>query len=307
MSPLQTNDSKPLFTRGPSLGMRLLLLALLSGVLMVLDNRENHLERTRQALSVAVYPIRLLVDLPFQAADWLSGNLSDHSALLIDNKRLKERQLIANAQLQRLSALEAENARLRALLDSSAKVEDRVLVAEIMAVDMDPYRHKIVVNKGANVGLVSGQAMLDAQGIVGQITEVDRFSSQAILISDPNHATPVELNRNGLRTIAVGTGDTTKLVLPFLQNNADIENGDLLVSSGLGGKFPAGYPVAIVTSIQRDLGESFATIEARPAAALNRVREVLVVRRGALVPQLESDTEPETTDATAEPDQESEQ
>lgn len=260
--------------------MRLFLLVALSGVLMVLDSREGHMDNMRQGLSVAVYPIRLLVDLPMQAADWLSGNLSDRSTLLIDNERLKRRQLISAAELQRMDALQAENDRLRALLDSASKVKDRVIVAEIMAVDMDPYRHRIVVNKGANESLVQGQALLDADGIVGQITAVDPFSAQAILISDPDHATPVEINRNGLRTIAIGTGDTSKLTVPFLQNNADIQNGDLLVSSGLGGRFPAGYPVAVVTSIQRDLGESFATIEAKPAAALDRVKEVLIVWKG---------------------------
>ncbi len=280
MTTLTNSRSKPLFQHGPTLGTRLFLLAFLSLALMVFDHREEHLDRMRQVLSVAVYPVRALVDLPFSIADWAGRNLSERSDLVDENERLRREQLENNARLQRLAALEAENARLRSLMESSARVADRVLVAEIMAVDLDPFRHKVILNKGGRDEVFTGQALLDALGIVGQITRTDPLTSEALLISDASHALPVEINRNGLRTIAVGTGDITSLSLPFLPNNADITEGDLLVSSGLGGAFPKGYPVAVVRSVGRDLGEPFARIDAEPTASLGSIREVLLVWPG---------------------------
>jgi len=269
--------SSPLPSRGPSLGTRLLLLGGLALVLMVLDHREGHLQTIRNTLSVAVHPIRLLVALPFSAYEWLGTTLGDRSTLLRENARLKEERRDASVRLQRFEAVQAENTRLRAMMGSSKKVADRIIVAEILSVDLDPYRHLIVLDRGTRAGAFQGQALLDANGIVGQITRAQPLSSEAILISDPGHATPVEVNRNGLRTIAVGTGDIDRLSLPFLANNADIQEGDLLVSSGLGGAFPSGYPVAEVTAVKRNPGQPFAEISARPAAALNRNRELLLV------------------------------
>jgi rod shape-determining protein MreC len=163
-----------------------------------------------------------------------------------------------------------------------------VQVAEILSVDLDPYRHRIALNRGAHDDVFVGQALLDADGVVGQVTRVDPIGAEAILISDPSHATPVELNRNGLRTVAIGTGDVSRMDLPFLPNSADIRVGDLLVSSGLGEAFPAGYPVARVTRVQRRPGDPFARVEAEPTAALNREREVLLVWLGSDVAQAET-------------------
>jgi rod shape-determining protein MreC len=258
----------------------MLLLASASMALMVLDYRNNHLDAIRSALSVLVYPIRLAVDLPFSATRWAGENLRDRTHLIAENEALRENALDTRAQLQRLAALEAENVRLRALLESSAKVADRVLVSEIMSVDLDRFHHRILIDKGTHHGAYRGQALLSADGIVGQITRAEPFTSEAILISDPSHALPVEVNRNGLRAIAMGSGDLTRLSLPFLPNNADVEAGDLLVSSGLGGSFPAGYPVGVIRSVERDPGEPFANVNAEPAAALNRTREVLLVWSG---------------------------
>ena len=176
-----------------------------------------------------------------------------------------------------MASLEAENARLRALLESTAKVGDQVLIAEILSVDMDPLRHRIVLNKGSRDGAYVGQALIDAQGVVGQITRDQLRSAEALLITDPDHAVPVEIVRSGLRTIAVGTGDLDNLSLPYMARNTDIKNGDLLVSSGLGGTFPPGYPVGTVTEVRGDTGEAFLRVKARPAAALDRIREVLLV------------------------------
>ena len=155
-----------------------------------------------------------------------------------------------------MAALEAENARMRALLDSTAKVGDQVLIAEIVSVDMDRLRHRVVLNRGSRDGAFLGQALIDARGIVGQITRDRGTSSEALLITDPDHAVPVEIVRNGLRTIAVGTGDLERLSLPFMARNSDVKAGDMLVSSGLGGTFPAGYPVGTVTGGARRLGRT---------------------------------------------------
>ena len=274
---LQPTDTKPLFMRGPSLGVRMLLIAVFSILLMILDHQQGHLRTVRQGLAVAVYPIRVVVDLPFTAASWMGESLSDRGRLLSENRVLRTDILIHQARLQRMATLEAENARLRALMDSSAQVSNRVVVAEILEVDLDPYRHRVAIDKSNRHDVFEGQAMIDARGVVGQVTRVDLLSAEAILISDPGHALPVEVNRNGLRTIALGTGDTSRIDLPFLPNSADIEPGDLLVSSGLGGAFPAGYPVARVMEVDRDPGRAFARIRAEPTASLNKEREVLLV------------------------------
>ena len=263
--------------RYPSLGLRFLLLCAFSIALMVLDHRDNHLNRIRDGLSVVVYPIRAAVDLPFFVSRWATRSLTDRSELLEENEQLKRQQLNFNVRLQRLAALEAENARLRAMMESSAKVADRVLVAEVLSVDLDPYRHRFAINKGLSDGVYVGQALLDAGGVVGQVVRAEPLNSVAVMISDADHALPVRVNRNGLRTVALGTGDLDQLRLPYLPNNADIRVGDLLVSSGLGGGFPADYPVAQVTRVERVPGQSFANITAQPTAALDRDREVLLV------------------------------
>lgn len=272
--------SKPLFLRGPSAGARLTLFVCLSIAIMVLDYREGHLQFARQALSVAMQPVRASVDFPFAAAAWIKNASRDRSALQKENTELRTAKLLNSVRLQQYAALEAENARLRALMESTTKVADRVLVTEILSVDLDPLRHRVALDKGIRHGAFAGQALLDANGVVGQITRTGPLNSEAILISDPDHAIPVEINRNGLRTFAVGTGETDFLSLPFLPTNADIEVGDLLVTSGMGGTFPRGYPVAKITSISRDPHHSFAVISAVPSAALNQNREVLLVWSG---------------------------
>jgi len=260
-----------------SLGLRFLLISIVSASLMLLDHREEHLARIRQALSLVVYPIQMGVDLPYAGWRLASRALTDQSALLEENSQLRSERLAVDVRLQRLAALEAENDRLRAMLDSSARVSDRVLVVEILAVDLDPYRQRFTINRGLNDGVYIGQALLDADGVVGQIVRVELMTSEVVLISDADHALPVAINRNGLRTIVVGTGDSSRLRLPYLTNNADIEPGDLLMSSGLGGIFPSGYPVGRVLEVHRRPGQSFAEVVAEPAAQLDRDREVLLV------------------------------
>jgi rod shape-determining protein MreC len=260
---------------------------LLSVALMTLDHRQHHLGTMRASLSVIVYPLQFLVNLPGTARDWLGESFATRRTLQEENARLRTQHLVLKADLQKLAALEAENLRLRELLDSSFQVGERVLIAEIMAVDLDPYRHELLLNKGTGYGIYPGQPLVDAEGVMGQIVHVGPLTSTAMLITDPNHAIPVQVNRNGLRSIALGIGSLSALSLPHVPNNADIQMGDLLVTSGLGGHFPPGYPVAEVVEIVRNPGHAFAYIEARPLAQLNRSREVLLVW---LAKQLEAQT-----------------
>lgn len=232
----------------------------------------------RSALSVVVYPLQLLVDLPGNTIDWFRESLSTRRQLQEENFSLRKQQLVLNTQLQKLEALEAENRHLRALLDSSFQVGERPMrIAALLSVDMDPYRHQIEINKGSLDNLYEGQPLLDSRGVMGQLIHVGPFTSTAMLITDPAHAIPVQVNRNGLRTIALGTGKFDQLELPNIPNNVDIQVGDLLVSSGLGGRFPPGYPVAEVTEVEQDPGQAFSRVLARPRAQLDRSREVLLV------------------------------
>lgn len=252
---------------------------LLSILLIVFDRYTDKLKPLRSALATVVYPIQYLTDLPARVYNDSLAALGSYHDLLMENKSLKEQHLINNAKLLKLESLEQENIRLRALLDSSFKLGEQVLVAELMSVNLAPYQHVLMVNKGSQFGVHKGQTVLDDHGIVGQVSKALPFSSEIILITDPNHAIPVQVNRNGLYTIALGTGQLNKLSLPFLPNNADIRPGDLLVTSGLGGVFPQGYPVAVVESFVPQPDKPFAVIEAKPSADLNTSRELLIVWR----------------------------
>ena len=263
--------------RIPALGARVLVCIALSILLMVVDHRQNHLDTVRKAIGVAVYPIQILVDSPFRLWDWLGETTADRSELQVEVSRLEAELVLTRAELLQLTALRAENDRLRDLLDARPRTRDTIRVAEIMAVDANPYRHTFVIDIGDSDGVFTGQAIIDANGVIGQVLEAGLTTSEAILISDPSHALPVEVSRNGLRTIANGTGKVDELDLPFLPNNADILPGDILVTSGLGGAFPAGYPVGVVGSVNRVPQAPFADVTAVPAAALDQVREVLLI------------------------------
>lgn len=263
--------------RIPALGLRLLSLIVISILLMYFDQRDNHLDTARKAIGAAVYPVRVIVDAPVRFWGWIRESTTSRNDLELELNRLKGELLQTNVRLQKLNALEAENARLKAMLDARSQVRDRTRVAEIMSVDANPFSHSLVIDVGTQDGASDGQALVDADGVVGQVIKAGLMTSQAMLISDTNHALPVEVNRNGLRTIVVGTGKIDQLQLPFVVNNADISVGDLLVTSGLGGAFPAGYPVAIVESVTRKPHEPYAQVTAKPSASLGQVREVLLI------------------------------
>ncbi len=247
---------------------------------MAADHRLPQLQMMRAALSVVVLPLQHLVNLPVSAGEWLAEAVTARRTLQEDNASLRAQHLLLKAQLQKLSALESENIRLRELLDSSQRLlgqGDRVVVAELLAVDHNPYRHTILLNKGSRHGAFVGQPLLDANGVMGQILYVGPFSSTAVLITDPSQAIPVQVNRTGLRTVAFGTGTLNRLELPYITNDADVREGDLLITSGLGGRFPPDYPVAVVTRFERDASQPFARVWATPTAHLDRSREVLLV------------------------------
>lgn len=244
----------------------------------MLDHRQHHLDVLRAGLATLVYPVYTLVNLPLAGTHWLQRNLASRAKLLAENAQLRRQHLLLEARLQRLAALEVENSRLRKLFDSSSKVSERVLIAEIIAINPDPFTHQVVLNKGSRHAVKVGQPLLDAFGIMGQVITVGPFTSNALLITDASHALPVQVNRNGLRAIIVGVGAFDQLELIYVPDTADIHVDDLLVTSGLGGRFPPGYPVATVTQVTHDPGQPYAQVRARPTARLERSREVLLVR-----------------------------
>ena len=272
-----SRDSSTTSGRTPALGLRFLGLLFVSILLMYVDNRDNHLDTVRNGIGAAVYPLRVAVDAPVRFWNWLGESTTSRNELEKELARLNAERLVTSARLQKFNALETENARLRALLDARPQARDRARVAEILSVDANPYSHSLVIDAGTQDGVTDGQALIDADGVVGQVIKAGLMTSQAMLISDTDHALPVEVNRNGLSTIVVGSGTIDRLELPFVVNNADIRVGDLLVTSGLGGAFPAGYPVAIVDSVTRVPHEPYAEVTATPAASLGQVREVMLM------------------------------
>jgi len=257
--------------------LRALLAVVLALTLMVLDHRFAQLQPVREGLVLAVWPLHWLAGLPVAFSGWLRNTTTTRSELLEQNRELRADNLTLHARLQKFDTLQAENIRLRGLLDASYKIGERILIAELSAVDLNPYKHQVMIDKGSSSGVFTGQAVVDANAVIGQVVHTTPFSATVLLITDPSHAIPVRVARNGLRTIAVGTGRIDALSLPHLTTNSDIREGDQLISSGLGGKFPAGYPVARVQRIHYPPGNVFAEVDATPSTYLDRSREVLLV------------------------------
>ena len=249
---------------------------------MTLDHKTTYVNNVRSSIAVLVYPFQYLVNFPSNVGNWASDSFTSRKSLKEDNEVLRTQNLILTAQLQKLNFIESENIHLRSLLKSSKRVGERILIAELLSIDMDPYRQQVTINKGSASGddIYTGQPFVDAKGIMGKLLHVSPFSSSALLITDPSHSLPVQLNRTGLRAIAKGTGSLNRLEIPHLPNNADIKIGDLLVTSGLGCVFPVGYPVAKVIEINIDPSLPFAQVLAEPIAELNRSSEVLLVWPG---------------------------
>jgi rod shape-determining protein MreC len=256
---------------------RVLLASVIIVGLIAADMHFNKLQAARAVLNTLTSPIYWVASLPTQFGDWADTHIQSRSELLEDNERLSRENLILQGRSQQMASLQGENVRLRKLLNSSALLRDDVLVAELVGVSPDPERLQLVLNKGQRDGVFIGQPLIDADGLMGQIVQVSSTTSRALLITDVTHSVPVRVNRNGVRAIAEGTGALGSLEVRHVSSSTDIRDGDLLVTSGLGGRFPEGYPVGIVKEVRRDTGEAFARVLAVPSAALDRTRHVLLV------------------------------
>lgn len=254
-----------------------MLLGAVALFLIFAGQRYDWFSRTESALSVVAAPFYWITDLPSRFSGWVDDTWRSRETLMQENEQLRAESLLLKAKVQKLAALEAENVRLRELLNSSTLLDDSVLVAELIGVSSDPRHHEIIINKGRDDGVYVGQPVIDAVGLMGQVIMVGPLHSRVLLITDATHALPVQINRNGVRSIAEGVGQYYELELQHVAATTDIKVGDLLVSSGLGQRFPAGYPVAVVSEVVIDPGQPFATVKAKPSAALTRSRHVLLV------------------------------
>lgn len=261
------------------------MLAVLSVSLMVVDARFDYLEPVRSKLGMVLTPFYGLAEMPVRAWEGVRDQFSSRSELIAENERLKAESLLMQRRVQKLAALTEQNVRLRELLNSAALVDDKVLVSELIGVDPNPFTQRIMIDKGENDGVFVGQPVLDASGLMGQVVEVMPYTARVLLLTDTTHSIPVQVNRNGLRAIAVGTGNPERLELRYVADTADIKEGDLLVSSGLGQRFPAGYPVATVKEVIHDSGQPFAVVRAVPTAKMNRSRYVLLVFSDSRTPE----------------------
>jgi rod shape-determining protein MreC len=247
-------------------------------LLMFADSRFDYLSQVRYYASFVVTPVHWLAEVPQSVSNSLNETFQNRSDLLEENERLKEELLLQKVQLQTLAHLDAENRRLNELLNASSIVDGIVVRAQLTGESPDPFSKKVFINKGSREGVYLGQPVLDADGLFGQIVEIEPFNSWVLQVTDPLHLTPVQVNRNGLRATATGTSDSLhQMVLNNIPDTADIVVGDMLVTSGLGQRFPAGYPVGVISSIVHDPGQPFAIVTVLPAAHLDRSRNLLLV------------------------------
>lgn len=265
-----------LFHTSRGRGLRTLFFAALAVGLMAANHQFQALNAVRNVFSGVLYPIVWLVNAPTAGIRDLNSDLQTHNSLIAENIKLKHELLMADIRGERAASLEKQNRRLRSLLGAAASLPGHLRVASILSVNMTPYANLVEINAGRQAGLHARMPVLDANGLVGQIESCGPFSSKVMLITDPESAVPVEIQRTGLATLAYGTGSLNLLSLPYLPNNANVKPGDKLISSGLGGEYPRGYPVAVVTSVSPRPGRRFAQVEASPVAALGREHEVLI-------------------------------
>jgi len=277
MAVFGTDVDRPLYGRGPSAGLRFTGYAALSIVLMYYDQHGHLAQRLRFALDAAAYPVQVAVSSPGAAWRWLTQSFQSRDALRAENAQLRARVTDLELSVIRQAALERENSELRNLRTSLPPFIKHWQLAEIISVETNPLRQRVVINKGARAGVVVSQAVVDGNGVLGQIARVGPWSAEVILVTDPEHAIPVQVTRNNLRSIAVGSGNTGELLLPYLAVNSDVKSGDMLVSSGLGGVFPAGLPVAKITGVRREANQLLAQVRAQPVATVDTDREVVLL------------------------------
>ncbi|MDH2924059.1 rod shape-determining protein MreC [Nicoletella semolina] len=268
---------KPIFAKAPPLGIRLAIAVILSLLLIVLDGRSRAMIELRNVLETAISGLYYVANTPRTVLDGVSNNFIDSQKLQIENRVLKEQLREKNADLLLLGQLKVENQRLRLLLSSPLRQDEYKKVAEVLTAEMDAYRQQVVINQGQHNGAFIGQPIIDERGVVGQIISVGEKSSRVLLLTDVTHAIPVQVLRNDVRAIANGTGNNDELIIDNIPRTIDIVKGDILVTSGLGGRFPEGYPVATVEQVINDGSTHFARVTAKPLASLNHLRYLLLL------------------------------
>jgi rod shape-determining protein MreC len=261
----------------PPATLRVLALIILSIILMFIDHRTQQLERLRDVVQTLIYPVMFVSTIPVELVGGISSSLQQRSGLQDDNELLRQENLLLRSRLKKLYSLEADNRRLKRLLGQAEKIAEQALLAELVEVSLEPYTQKIMLNKGSAHSVYVGQPVINGDGVVGQVVHTGQLQSTVTLLTDPSSAIPVMVMRNGLRGVLYGTGVRNRLSLPYLTPDADIRTGDLLISSGMGGRFPTGYPVATVTAIRQDPSEEFLSIDTLPVSQLDHGREVLLI------------------------------
>ncbi|MDG6894469.1 rod shape-determining protein MreC [Volucribacter amazonae] len=268
---------KPIFAKAPPLGIRLALAVLASIALIISDGQNHTMIKARTIMETAVEGLYYLANSPRSVLDEVSDNLVDTSKLQIENRILRQQLREKNAELLLLDQLKVENQRLRLLLNSPLRQDEYKKIAEVLTAETDVYRQQVVINQGENDGVYVGQPVIDEKGVVGQVISVGANTSRVLLVTDVTHGIPLQVLRNDVRVIATGTGRNDELMLENVPRSVDIQKGDLLVTSGLGGRFPEGYPVGIVSTISRSGQNYFATVTVKPLASLERLRYVLLL------------------------------
>ena len=257
--------------------VRVIVLIALSVSMMLIDHRSQQLEKLRNILQTAVYPIMYVSTIPREMIQGFTGSMERSENLQSDNESLRQENLLLRSRLEKLHSLEADNRRLKRLLGQSDQIAERVLLAELVEVNLEPYTQKISLNKGSRDNVYVGQPVINGDGVIGQVVHTSQFQSTVTLLTDPSSAVPVMVIRNGLRGVLFGTGVRNRLAMPYLTADADIRIGDLLISSGMGGRFPTGYPVATVTDVKQQPSDEFLTINTLPVTQLDHGREVLLI------------------------------
>ena len=265
--------------RGQYSTSKLLISLILSFGLIYLDHKDQYLNKVRSYISATIYPLYVATNAPKNIFLNLKESMGQREKIVLENQRLKTENIALSSKIQKIYKLEKENRRLHELLDSKPKSEDVFVLAEIIAENPDPFKHRIIINKGSKENVQVNQSVADSKGIIGHIFRDQIFGSEVLLITDPEHAIPIEVARTGLRSIALGTGSYEEIQLSFLAANTDIQKGDILLTSGLGEQYPSGYPVGVIEQVSVIEGEPFLEVLAKPFAKLTNINEGWVIQR----------------------------
>ena len=266
-------------SRGQYSASKLLVSLILSFGLIYLDHKDQYLNKVRSYISATIYPLYVATNAPKNIFLNLKESMGQREKIVLENQRLKTENIALSSKIQKIYKLEKENRRLHELLDSKPKSEDVFVLAEIIAENPDPFKHRIIINKGSKENVQVNQSVADSKGIIGHIFRDQIFGSEVLLITDPEHAIPIEVARTGLRSIALGTGSYEEIQLSFLAANTDIQKGDILLTSGLGEQYPSGYPVGVIEQVSVIEGEPLLEVLAKPFAKLTNINEVWVIQR----------------------------